>query len=480
MFSARREGDLSTRSLNHEFAELRTLENGGIDTVISGNLSRLRWDQRIARKTSPVSGLRPSTLRFYSVTAFLVGFLQPLAITLVGKLLISELLLLVVLVHSAVTFALARVLPVSIPSPRTLIFLLICQLLALLSYIVSDLWHQSLPFDMIRGWLRMIFLLVDTFVLALLFGAGIRPFVLLLVGLSFSSLLTFLEGPLFGDYWKFCFGYPLTIVILLSVPRLLGFWATVAASLALGVLHLLMEYRSLGIQCLLLAGLLLSRSLPPLFRKYLFIMCIPIAFVGLPWTLSVLLADTEGSANRSNVERSAMLTAAWEGFLASPWVGNGSWFSKSNVWDNFLLIRSQKEIETGGKLGFDPHDFGGKAIHSQILTALAEGGLLGGTFFLAYTVLLILGFWFLLTEASWHWLMPIRLSILISSFCAVFMSPFSGTSRLEIGMAAALVVVLLDERKALLLRSASPSPGPKRPRVSAPLRLSKAHLTRRT
>ena len=130
--------------------------------MISSTLSRLRWDQRIARKTSPVSELWPSTLRFYSVTAFLVGFLQPLAITLVGKMLISELLLLVVLVHSAVTFAMARVLPASIPSPRTLILLLICQLLALLSYIVSDLWHQSVFFDMIRGWLRMIFLLVDT------------------------------------------------------------------------------------------------------------------------------------------------------------------------------------------------------------------------------------------------------------------------------------------------------------------------------
>ena len=241
---------------------------------------------------------------------------------------------------------------------------------------------------------------------------------------------------------------------------------------------MLMGYRSLGMQCLLLAGLLLSRSLPLLFRKYLFIMCIPIALVGLPWTLNLLLADTEDGTVRSNVERSAMLTAAWEGFLASPWVGNGSWFSKSDVWDNFLLIRSQKEVETGGKLGFDPHDFEGTAIHSQILTALAEGGLLGGTFFLAYTVLIILGFWFLLTEASWHWLMPIRLSILISSFCGVFMNPFSGWSRLEIGMTAALTVVLLDERKALLLRSTSRSPSLKRPRVSAPLRLSKATLTR--
>jgi hypothetical protein len=32
-----------------------------------------------------------------------------------------------------------------------------------------------------------------------------------------------------------------------------------------------------------------------------------------------------------------------DGFLASPLLGNGSWFSRSNVWDNFLIIRSTRE-----------------------------------------------------------------------------------------------------------------------------------------
>ena len=298
----------------------------------------------------------------------------------------------------------------------------------------------------------MSFLLIDIAALALLAGAGNRMFVLYLIGLCFSSLLTFLKGPLFGDYWKFCFAYPVTIFILLAVPRLLGLPATIIASFALGILHLLMHYRSLGMQCLLLAVLLIvSNTLPRLFRRYLFIISVPIALAALPLAAKMLFANTEGRANRSNVERSAMLQAAWEGFLASPLVGNGSWFSRSDVWDNFLIIRSQKEFEAGGGLGFDSRDFEGKAIHSQILTALAEGGLLGGTFFLTYSVLIFLGFWFLITDATWHWLNPVRLSILISGLCGVFMNPFSGTSRLDISVAAVLTLVLLDERRTLLL-----------------------------
>ena len=152
-----------------------------------------------------------------------------------------------------------------------------------------------------------------------------------------------------------------------------------------------------------------------------------------------------------------MIQAAWEGFLESPLIGNGSWFSKSDVWDNFLMIRSQKERESGQGLGFDPHNFEGIAIHSQILTALAEGGILGGTFFLMYTVLIIAGLWFMLTDATWHYLMPLRLLILVLGLYGVFMDPFSGTARLSIGITVALSLVLLAE-KALISRSLRATP----------------------
>ena len=168
----------------------------------------------------------------------------------------------------------------------------------------------------------------------------------------------------------------------------------------------------------------------------------------LPWAANKILTDTSGRATRSNVERSAMLQAAWEGFLTSPLIGNGSWFSRSNVWDMFLIIRSTREHEAGGGLHFDSRNFEGAAIHSQILTALAEGGAFGATFFFIYGALIFWGIWFLLTDATWNWLMPIRLFILILSLWAFFMSPFSGIARVWISLTLVLILILLEERNA--------------------------------
>jgi hypothetical protein len=86
------------------------------------------------------------------------------------RILVSELLLSLVLVHAVVWLVLARTVPAPIASPRLFTFVVACQCVALASYIVSDLWWQSTPFDTIRGWLRMIFLLFDMGAFSLLFG----------------------------------------------------------------------------------------------------------------------------------------------------------------------------------------------------------------------------------------------------------------------------------------------------------------------
>ena len=361
---------------------------------------------------------------------------------------VSELLLALVLAHAVVWLALARTTPAPIASPRLFGFVLACQFVGLASYIVSDLWWQSTPDDMIRGWLRMIFLFLDMAAFALLFGGDSRSFVLFQVGTCFSVLPTLLTGPQFGDYWKFGFAYPVTILVLIAVPRFFGFWASVVGCLGLGFLHSLLEFRSLGAGCTLLGLTLVARTIPLRLRKLLFIFCLLLTFVTLPWALDKILTDTSGRATRSNVERSAMLQAAWEGFLTSPLIGNGSWFSRSSVWDIFLIIRSTKEHEAGGGLQFDSRNFEGAAIHSQILTALAEGGVFGATFFLFYGALMLWGIWFLLTDAFWNWLIPIRLFILILSFWAFLMSPFSGVARVWISLTLVLILTLLEERNA--------------------------------
>jgi hypothetical protein len=439
-------------SLFEESLSHPAMVNSQVDAMILTGMAKRSRRPGLDPRFRPAFGLH-RVPRFYFGLAFLVGFLQPVTIAFVGRVPLSELLLLLILVHAIIAFASTRTLPVRLPSPRILALVLVAQLVAFGSYIVSDLWRESLPLDMIRGWLRMLFLLFDVAALSLLFGAGSRTFVLMQIGITLACVFPFLEGPLFDDYWKFCFAYPVTIIALLATPRFLGFWATVAASLGLGIFHLLMQYRSLGTACVLLASLLLfARTLPRLSRKYLLIISLPIFLATLFWAVGGLLTGTLGSATRSNVERSAMLQAAWEGFLNAPLVGNGSWFSKSDVWDNFLMLRTSKELASGQPLGFDSSDFEGVAIHSQILTALAEGGLFGSTFFVFYIVLILAGLWFLLTDAAWHWLMPIRLSMLISSLWGVFMDPFSGTARVSIAMGVALSLVLLTERKVLIQR----------------------------
>jgi O-antigen ligase len=402
--------------------------------------------------------VRPKVVRFYLVISFLLGFAftGDFSIRLVGSMPISEFLLLGVLCHATLCIAVTRRLPAPIPAPRVFLFFCVCQLVAFGSYIISDLLWMSTPIDLVRGWSRMAFLLIDIVAFAFLFGATGRCFVMFEVGRIFGATKLLVVPPLFGDYWKFGFGPLVTVVALLVVPRFLGFWATFLACIGLGVLNSALGSRSHGAVCLLVGLLIFAHKLPRVFLKVLFMTATLLVIVTLPWTMDRMLGKTGGSADRSNVERSAMLQAAWEGFLASPVIGNGSWFSKSEVWDNFLLIRSEKEREFGGGLGFDPNDFEGAAIHSQILTTLCEGGLLGGTFFAALAAFTFWALWYCLTTAQWSWLMPIRLIVLIGSFWAIYMAAFAGPVRVNIAMTTALILLLWNERRIAKPPSAKP------------------------
>jgi hypothetical protein len=371
-----------------------------------------------------------STLLLYLGTAFFLGVLNQFSIRMVGLMPVDEILLCGIVGHAVLWLIIARRLPAAVPAPRILALLLICQVVAFAGYMVSDLWRESLPGDMVRGWSRMLFLAIDIGGFGLLFGASNRAFVAMQVGL------------------KFAFAFPVTLAVLLGVSRWLGDWAAIGACITLGVLHNWMDFRSLGGVCVLLGGLLGLRQLALVARKLTLIGMLLLALGISPWVGRWMFSDTGTRATRSNVERSAMLQAAWEGFVKSPILGNGSWFSNSNVMDEFLTIRTQN-ARLAGVGGFADDDADGMAIHSQILVALAEGGIFGATFFFAYGLLLLWGIWFCLTDAPWDWTLPIRLFVLLVAFWNLLMSPFSGTHRVEIAMAVGLLLMLWRQRAQL-------------------------------
>jgi hypothetical protein len=385
-------------------------------------------------------------VRAYWAAAFILGLTRLLTFSLVGAMPVGELVLMALLGQTVLWIALFHRLPVPIPSPRLITLFCVCQFLALMSYIFSDLWRNSLPVDMIRGWLRMVFVLLDIVGLALLMGVGRRAFIYFQIGSGLSFLQIFILPPLFGDYWKFGLAYPVTVSVLLVVPFFFGFWATIFAFLGLGVLHAVMDFRSFGGICVFLCFLLSLRALPKITRKSILAVGGGATLLLMPLISQKMFSNTGGRSDRSNVERSSMLTAAWEGFLASPVIGNGSWFSNSNVIDNFLLIRAEREQLSGGGLGFDNSSAEGMAIHSQMLVTLAEGGLVGGAFFFCYGVFILWGIWFALGDAVWDWTLPSRLFLLVNSFWDLWMSPFSGPVRINIALTVVLIALFWRER----------------------------------
>jgi hypothetical protein len=263
-------------------------------------------------------------------TSFLAGFFTLFTFSFVGEMPIGELILMATAGWAVLCVAFNNTWPGRLLQSRFLWSLLIAQLIALGGYIFSDLYRHSFPLDMARGWSRMAFLAIDLVAIAYLFGCARRNFSIFALGQGLGAVASALIlGPLFGDMWKFGFGYPLTFLIFFIAP-LLGPFATILAAGAIGTVHFMLDYRSLGGLCLLVGILTFLQITPRRFRLWL----APLLMVSALGAVFWVYGQTQGDntrATRSDVERSAMITAALEAFEQSPLIGHGSWFSNTDV-----------------------------------------------------------------------------------------------------------------------------------------------------
>jgi hypothetical protein len=324
--------------------------------------------------------------------------------------------------------------------------LVIAQVVAFVAYIASDLYRHSAPRDMARGWGRMVFLAIDVIAITYLFSCSRKNFVWFFLGQASGALAyTAIQGALFGDLWKFGFGAPITFGVFFFAPYAGAVLAALAVA-GLGLVHLNLDYRSMGGICFVAAMLMLLLRTPSRFRWWIAPLGLALAVAGV---FQVYEQSQHGSrATRSDIERMAMVTAAKEAFQQSPLVGHGSWFSNSDVYDNFMLIRHEaaKQARVGGFAGAN-QEHGDEALHSQILVALAEGGLFGGAFFFVYGAGLLWAIAYAVLVRPWRRLASAQLLILMLAIWNLFFSPFSGAHRVYIAMACGLILLLKDEAK---------------------------------
>lgn len=385
--------------------------------------------------------------------SFLVGVLTAFTVSMGGEMPVGELVLIGVFSWIAFGTVVTGSIPPEVPRARLFRILLLCQSVAFLAYIFSDLYRHSYVHDISRGWARMVFLAIDIVSVAFLFGCSRLNLLMLLFGQFLGDTLHGLFfGALYGDIWKFGVGTPITYLAFFAAS-LLGRLALIATAFAMSAVHFAMDFRSMGGICFVVGMATLFTLFPRHVRAWLVLPALVIIAGGLGAYAYGHAHGSSKRATRSDISRSSMIIATYEGFRSSPLIGQGSWFSRSPVFGNFMVIRARmaKAAHVGGFPEANEAP-GTVAIHSQILVALTEGGVFGGTFFIAFGIALAATIYRLVFILKSNRFTGIYLLLLLSALGNLLISPFSGAHRVYIAVACGLILYL--QREPIDLRAA--------------------------
>ena len=397
----------------------------------------------------PASGYAGLKLRgqprlSHTIAAVLIGLSTPFQLQWLGILYGSEILLALVAVWALVTH-----LADGHFWRRPVITLLGFLGVTTLAYIVSDLTLGTESQNLLRGWARNLFL--GSNFIGLYFLCRRNPANVLIYAIaSGAGMLAFvlLSGQGIAD-WKFGAATPVTLLaagLAPLVPRR-GVWLGPLAIAAVGLLHLALDSREIGGSCLLAGVLLLARCSQMRLRmaSRAMLVSLAIAGVGAFLYLSVLTGEEYGQRRHlSNAWRTASLLTAAAAISDSPWLGNGSQASTFELQSRYDSIFAER---TGVHYRGLPTDTSTFSPHSQILQAWFEAGICGAAFFF------YLG-WKLVRAARWC-IFSRRLDVfsvlfaysLLRAMWHLAFSPFAGLARLEVALAAVIVVVLDLERR---------------------------------
>jgi len=372
-----------------------------------------------------------------AVLCGLVGALSAFTVPIVGLLPVGELVLMLVFPWVIFQLVSRRGWPTRMQQLSWYKLMLVFVGVMLAGYVISDLYRGTSNENLARGWARVGFLGIDLVAIAYLIDGSWTRLRIFIFALYFANSLNgMLTNPIDDRWWEFGVGPSVTaLVLFLCAGR--AVYIQVGVALALGGLGMSLGARSLGGICLLTAVLFSLNRARGVLR--------PVALIGAACALAALLFAanavilTNLEKTNSNVERRSMIETAGEAFLDSPFIGQGSWFTATNMISRLEEHRAKLDPTFHGYSEDEARQI---SIHSQILVALAEAGILGGSFFIFYGAL-ILKTIRTLTRHS----VPRRaftLYFVINGLWNLCMSPFSGIARTEIVLAicACLLVIL--------------------------------------
>jgi hypothetical protein len=350
----------------------------------------------------PEAILPRSILSLGDLFCFLAPALQFVQIQTVGTLLATDLALLAALPIALLRHP-ERLRQKPVPTILTL------GIFWLFSQVVTDLYRGSAPEDYLRGWIRIVLILMSFLVIWTAACASLRRFVLFNVGVAVGGILTLSLHPsedMLYSPWKFGLAGPITMLVI----TLIACWAgrsRLAVLLPLALLTVVHSYantRSMALICLLTAVFsLFHMSMAGNRRRVAGGRLALLAGVGAvciygfmalyshyaeqgafgPYAQQKLEAQS-GDGGMLLGGRSEIL-ASGQAIVDSPLLGHGSWArdpAYAAILENSRRALGYKVFQYGKPDDLIP-------THSHIFGSWVEAGLAGGIFwiFILYSVI---------------------------------------------------------------------------------------------
>lgn len=408
--------------------------------------------------------------RLLRFVVFLCGACSAFGIDILGQLYWAELLL-----------PLLGVGVLLVNPPRELFastafrVLMLTVLLMFVGYVLSDIAAGTARDLYLRGWARVAVLASSAFSLCVLCHRDKRSLWWFCVGMGVGGIATNFVAGMPLAQWKLGYGEPMAYLVA-GVAALLPMWLAALVVLLLGGLTILLDYRSLGALLMLaaIATFLRSRGIGlTQLARHIPLLVLGFGIVGAG-ALYLLNASEDGNQSRrevSNISRFAALRIGAQAIIDSPLIGYGSWGQGTKKYADMLYEETLGDLLAVGddKVVGDPRRGSYFSAHSQVIQAWMEGGLLAGSFFIAYMLLLAKGFYQVLLKRAADYLTPLLLLIFSTNLWASVMSPFLGSQRITVALTVAALVLLSVERRGVA--TAENSAPLETPRARRPINL---------
>jgi len=392
---------------------------------------------------------------------FLLGFLSPFNLQLVGRIYVIELFFLAVVLNNFYT---KRDLRVLVSKQVTNVFLLgiLSAIMGSIGSLVNGLSLTSL----IKGISLITFLIIDCYAVIILSKYQIRNLVLLYTGIAMSSIVKYFIIP--DEYttstpWKFCFASAVSIFLILRYPEKNSKYYLNVLLIFLSGLNFFLSFRIEG-------AVLLSTVLIVSYGKRFKVdqdARIRLAILVILLTLSLgsiytyasntgLLGSTLQSKSiiQSSGKYGTLLGGRNEvafslpAIMEKPFFGWGYYAPPpESLIDNGLQFLYENGVGTVYQKQsiFELNQI---PTHSYLMQFMVFGGLLAGVLWLYVLIILSRSMLAVITSRAHENVDYLVVYVSLGTMWAILFSPFGAFERVNVGIVIAFLSIYMATRKA--------------------------------